>query len=313
MRLAATLLLAINVFVFHTDGFWLNLHQFLYVLGRHDAMMPDRMRRATAGAPADAAEGLARLSGDEQQAWNEAVSFYAKGLSREDAVFDAALVKVGQALARVGAANSVSNAGLEPAHAALLERVAPIYRKAWWTAHRRANVAWAEATAQLVDRHGGAMLAFVTRVYGLPWPQEGFPIQVCGYSNWAGAFSTRGNLLVVSALDPGLRGLPGIEIAFHEAMHQWDDAIDEMLAAEGKRQGRAVPDLLSHAMIFYTAGEATRAIAPGYVPFAEANGLWHQRGLGALKPALDEAWKPYVSGRGTRAQAFAELVKRLPR
>jgi hypothetical protein len=239
------------------------------------------------------------------------VTFYAANLSRQDAVFDEPLVRVGQAVARAASADSLSGSGLEPGHASLLERVAPIYRKGWWAAHRRANVAWAEAQQKLVDQHGGAMLAFITRAYGLAWPPAGFPIQVSAYANWAGAFSTRGNLLIMSSLDPGLQGLMGLETSFHEAMHQWDDEIQALLAAEAEKQQRVAPELLSHAMIFYTAGEATRAIAPAHVPYAETNGLWRQRGLGAFKPALDEVWKPYLSGKGTRDEAFRALVARI--
>ena len=49
------------IFRFETDGFWLNLHHFLYVLGRVEAKMPDITRDAVAGAPADEAAGLKSL------------------------------------------------------------------------------------------------------------------------------------------------------------------------------------------------------------------------------------------------------------
>ena len=39
------------IFRLQADGFWLNLHHFLYVLGRAEAQMPDRQRRAVAAAP----------------------------------------------------------------------------------------------------------------------------------------------------------------------------------------------------------------------------------------------------------------------
>ena len=38
------------IFRFETDGFWPNLHHFLYVLGRVEAKMPDIKREAVAGA-----------------------------------------------------------------------------------------------------------------------------------------------------------------------------------------------------------------------------------------------------------------------
>jgi hypothetical protein len=299
-----------RIFVFHTDEVWLNLHQFLYVLGRHEAQMPDRTRRATAGAPADAEHALSQLGGEEQRSWRDAVTFYANGPSRLDAVFDEPLVAAGQALARVATGSSLEGAGLDPALAATLTKVRPIYQKAWWPAHQQANHAWVRTTQNLLDAHGAAVLTFVTRAYQLPWPASGYPVHVSGYANWAGAFSTRGNLLIISSLDTGNHGTSAFETVFHEAMHQWDDPVDAALGAEAAKQKRAIAPSLSHALIFYTAGEAVRSVIPAHVGYAEANGLWPQSGLGALKPALDASWKPYLNGNGTRAEAFAALVGR---
>jgi hypothetical protein len=297
-----------RVFVFQTADFWLNLHQFLYVLGRHEAAMPDRTRRATAGAPVDAARGIASLSLDEQQAWRAAVTFYAQGPSRQDAVFDEPLVNIGQTLARAGRSPSLTGGTLDASVAMILEAVAPMYRKVWWPQHERANVEWATATDALVRKDGRVVLDFITRAYRLPWPRNGYPIHVTAYTNWAGAFSTRGNLLLISSLDTGNRGLTSLEIAFHEAMHQWDDAIASVLEREAQRQNTTAPDLLSHALIWYTAAEAVKSVAPDHVGYAEANGLWRQRGLGAFKPALDAYWKPYLAGEGTRDEAFAAIL-----
>ncbi len=48
---------------------------------------------------------------------------------------------------------------------------------------------------------------------------------------------------------------------------------------------------------------------PGYVPYAEKFGVW-QRGLVAMKAAVEDIWKPYLDGHGTRDEALAELIKR---
>ena len=56
----------LTIFAFRTDDVWLNLHQFLYVLGRHEIQHRDRTRAAQANAPKDEAEGFARLSPEEQ-------------------------------------------------------------------------------------------------------------------------------------------------------------------------------------------------------------------------------------------------------
>src|SRR6187455_1523679 len=82
------------VVTFHPHDVWLNLHHFLYVLGRADAKMPDATRRAVVGAPADQDKALASLPADQQRIWREAVTAYASGPSKRDAIFDAALTKM---------------------------------------------------------------------------------------------------------------------------------------------------------------------------------------------------------------------------
>ena len=114
----------------------------------------------------------------------------------------------------------------------------------------------------------------------------------------------------MSSLDEGTRGTLGLEIVFHEAMHQWDDAIDLRLRDAAKRaQVAQVPDNLTHAMIFYTAGEATRRAIPGHVPYAELNGMWKQSRIAAFREALDRHWKPYLDGRGSLGAALEALLK----
>ena len=62
-------------------------------------------------------------------------------------------------------------------------------------------------------------------------------------------------------------------------------------------------------MIFFTAGEAVRHVYPDHVPYAEKFGVWG-RGMTQFKTPLEEVWKPYLDGHGTRDDALAELVKR---
>jgi len=82
---------------------------------------------------------------------------------------------------------------------------------------------------------------------------------------------------------------------------------DGLLGEQARRANTAVPLFLSHAMIFFTAGDAVRHVAPDYVPYADANGVW-QRGQELLKAALLETWKPYLDGRGTRDAAPAAVI-----
>ena len=297
------------IFRMETGEFWVNLHHFLYVLGRAEAGEGDAAREAVSGAPEDARRATQGLSPAEGEAWAAAVSAYAADLSRKDAVFDESLPALVAALAAVDDAPTLEGAGVDPAVAAVLERAAPIYRKAWWPAHRAANEAWAASLQPLIDAHGRDVLAYITRAYGLPWPADGYPVHVAAYTNWAGAYSTSGNLLMIASLSKGNAGLYGLEITFHEAMHQWDDEIWESLLDHARQQKIRISSGVTHAMIFFTAGEAVRYVVPGHVPYAEAFGLW-QRGVGRFKPALDEVWRPWLDGHGTRDAALAALAAR---
>lgn len=297
-----------SIFIFHTDEFWLNLHHFLYVLGRAQNKTADSSREAVVGAPADNDKGLAALNGTERNVWNEAVAAYASGLSKKDLVFDDSLPRITKALAEAGDARSLAGAGIDPSIAAILERAAPIYRKAWWPRHKNANEEWRSSIQPYVDQHGPKVLSFITRAYQFNWPEAGYSVHVSGYNNWAGAYSTQGDLLVLSSLSEGNRGWYGLETIFHEAMHQWDSLVFEELRKQARSNNKLVPRGLSHALIFFTAGEAVRRLTPDHVPFAEKYGVW-QRGMMQFKQPLEQTWKPYLDGKGTRDEAFAELIK----
>lgn len=297
------------IFAFHTDEFWLNLHHFLYVLGRTANKTRDTARAAVAGAPADQEQGLAKLKPAEQTVWREAVAAYAAGLSRKDIVFDDPLPDITSALAKAGDARSLSATQIDQSVKSVLERAAPIYRKAWWAKHREANHAWQNNIQKLIDADGATVLAFITNAYKMDWPASGFPVHISAYSNWAGAYSITGNLLVLSSLNQDTQGEYGFETIFHEGMHQWDDAVLVALQKEDPKLNKSVLDDLSHALIFFTAGEAIRRVIPGHVPYAEKFGVW-KRGLGSFKPMVEEVWKPYLDGKGLRDEALAELVRR---
>src|SRR5688572_1600527 len=282
---------ATPIFRFETGGFWLNLHHFLYVLGRVEAKMPDIKRDAVAGAPADEAQGLKTLSDAERQTWRKAVAAYANGLSKLEAVFNRPLYDVTNAVRR-----------------AALDRDAPIYRKAWWPRHHDANRKWLQSMQEPLKKYGPPILAYVTRVYQEPWMAGGFPVNISGWSNWSGAYSTYDSLLVIATLNPGNQGLHGFEIMFHEAMHQWDEEIDARLIKIARANKLKVNDLLSHAMIFYTTGEAMKTVVPTHLPYAEIAGIW-KGPMGTFKPALDTHWKPYLDGKTTLDEALLALQR----
>lgn len=297
------------IFVFHTDEFWLNLHHFLYVLGRAQNKERDTAREAVAGAPDDQARGLTRLTPKERAIWHDAVNSYAMGLSRKDIVFNDPLPAITKSLVNAGKSHSLTAMSIDPTTSAILARVASIYRKAWWANHHQANRAWQKSIQTLVDRYGVNVLSFITGAYQLEWPAAGFDVHVSAYANWAGAYSTDGNLLVLSSLSSGLQGEYGFETVFHEGMHQWDDQVFAALREQARKLHLLTPRDLSHAMIFFTAGEAVRSVLPGHLPYADKFGVW-ERGLKPFKVVLDEVWKPYLAGHGTRDEALTALIQR---
>lgn len=297
------------IFVFEQDEFWLNLHHFLYVLARAQNKERDAARTAVAGAAADQEQGLAKLKPAEQAAWREAVTAYARGLAKKDMVFDEPLPSITGALAKAGDSRTLKGTSIDPAVSSALEHAAPIYRKAWWPQHRAANLAWERMIREPLKNHGEEILSFITNSYGMQWPAAGYPVHMSAYANWAGAYSIVGNVLVVSSLAPDLKDDYGLETICHEGMHQWDEGVDAALSAAAKRANKRVPGGLSHAMVFYTAGEAVRRAIPGHVPYAEKYGIWN-RGLASFKTPLDEIWKPYLDRKGTRDDALTALLAR---
>jgi Transglutaminase-like superfamily len=169
------------IFVFQTDELWLNLHHFLYVLGRAQNHTRDSLRASVAGAPVDAEKGLATLAAADEKIWRDAVAVYADGLSKKDLIFDQPLPAITSSLATAGDASSLTGTKVDPSVAAILERAAPIYRNRWWPQHRAANRAWQSAIEKLVVQHGPAVLSFITNAYKLDWPTTGFPVHISAY------------------------------------------------------------------------------------------------------------------------------------
>jgi hypothetical protein len=262
------------LFTFKTDEFWLNLHHFLYVLGRAEAQMSDASQPTVAGAPSEVERVVRSLTADEQRTWASAVTTYAIGLSLKTAL-ENPMPAIARTLEQADDRPTLSGVGLDPALVAVLDQAAPVYRKTWWPAHRAANRAWRSSIQALIDRHGHTIIDFVAKTYALPWPPSGYPVHVVCYANFGGAYSPGGaNFLVVASQPDVNQGLYGLEIVVHEGMHQWDGQILRALGTQARAVNVSVPRDLSHAMIFFTAGEAVRRVEPTYVPYAQAFEVW---------------------------------------
>jgi hypothetical protein len=291
------------LFTFHS-GFWVNLHHFLYVLGRARNGTPESQRIAVSKAPADL-DGFSSLKEQERQTWDEAIAHYADDLSKRDVVFDRDLIAITRALAVADDFAPLKGADLPASLRETLERAAPIYRKVWWDRHSRANQARIEDLRDLLIRHGRPVSDMLMRIYQQKWPEAGFIVQISAYCNWAGAYSVAGGPIVMASTDEGTAGSEALEIIFHEAMHQWDDAIIPLLNSTAKRVGARIPRDLFHALIFYTAGYVVSQVVPGHRPYAEP--MW-ARGSLPGHAQLDAHWLPYLRGDGTFETAIEGLV-----
>ena len=120
----------------------------------------------------------------------------------------------------------------------------------------------------------------------------------------------------MSTRDRSMQGLNGLELLFHEAMHQWDGPMLNALQQRARSVNVNVPRDLTHAIIFFTAGYAVQQVAPDHTSYADAFGVWPQRLSGSLlpaqrlKPLLEEIWRPHLDGRTGRDAALAALVAR---
>ncbi len=291
------------------SGVWINLHHFLYVLGRARAGTPDSQRQAVVAGPREI-EAAVALSDAERQAWDAAVARYASGWSTRDVLFDPALVQVGLALAGASDAPLLKGVALEAELASTLEGVAHIYRRVWWPGHARSNATFVDAVTPQIARYGDAVAQRITQAYGLPWPTTGVLVDVSAYANWAGAYSTAGGLIVFSSTALDNAGYAALESLFHEAMHQWDEPVEDRLERVAAKSRTEAPRDLSHALIFYIAGDAVQQEIPGYRPYADANGIWN-RSLGRFRSVLDDHWRPYLRGQGTFDDAVAATLRAL--
>src|SRR5437867_4561197 len=165
--LAAALTVALagqptTIFKFQSDEFWLNLHKFLYVLGRAQNRTTDAARAPVADAPLDSDRGLASLNELDRASWTDAVGAYARGLSRQDPTRDRTLALLEGRLGASGDSPNLAHDTVDDSLRTVLERAAPVYRKMWWASHRAGNRTWVEGTQKLVAMAGGPALQCIT-------------------------------------------------------------------------------------------------------------------------------------------------------
>lgn len=290
------------------SNFWVNLHHFLYVTARARRGL-DATRPAVTAALSDTT-GFGALPASKRAEWEAALDYYTRAVAERDILFDSSLVVVNVALSHSTDSASLGAVGLDAELTAALERAATAYREVWWTRHDAANRRWIAAVRPLIDQHGDSAAAWETRAFGVRWPEKAVPVDVAAYANWAGAYTTEGpSHVTVSSLNVDTQGTAAFETLFHEVLHTMDGALFEQYRNAVSAQGKHMMRDPTHPFIFYTAGEVTRRLFPGHVPYAEAVGLWtRSRDLGAMRPLMQRYWQPWLDGQISLQQALQRIA-----
>ena len=296
-------------FDFH-NGFWINLHNFLYVSGRaHEGM--DRGREAVQSSLADTV-GFGALSATERATWLAALQFFRTNVSPLNAVFSDEFITSKNALVQYETRASAPppSAALSPEHHAHLLAAAPIYEKVWWPRHRTANNAWIASMQPFLREFGDTMATLYAGAFGTTWPAQPVRVDVAAYSNWSGAYTTnRPSHIMFASTNPAMSDTLGFEILFHESGHTLDRLVQNELEALSEEQGRVYDYDAVHTIVFYTAARLTTRLMPSHTGYPDRYGLFRPNGnIGEHYEAVDRYWGPYLRGQTTRTAALRSIA-----
>lgn len=194
----------------------------------------------------------------------------------------------------------------------------PAYAACRWPAQDAANRRWIQALGTRLAADEEKIATRLEALYAKRWSGLPIPVDVVETVDWSGANSILRDLggghLLVSA--PSYPGPSALEVVFHEASHLlmgYGAPVRQALdGAAGSAEIR-LPGDLWHVVLFYTTGEVMRRAIdeggePGYTPMLyeifERSESW-----GRYREALESAWRPYVEGKGTLAEAAARLIE----
>ncbi len=340
------------VFEFHS-GFWINLHHMLYYEAKLRQAPPAAAQKGSSGPQIrlnTMKDAAAALTPAERLAWDSSVEYYVANYVNKDLLFNNDLVLLKNQLGDFedcdelsGRRKKTCDAGLPPKLTQVLETAATVYRAHLWPGQDRANRRWVASVAPLVEEQGVGISERLADIYQTKWPKAKIRVDVSGYANSAGAYTTLDPLRVtISSLDPRNQGDAAFEVLFHEASHGIAEPVQSAIIRECRQRDKAIPRDLWHALIFYTTGEVIRpllnsaendapdgqdlpkmedAVKPNinrppptrrdkYVPYAIREGLY-ERGWKDYLQLLTRFWQPYLDNQSTFDDAIARMVSAL--
>ncbi len=294
------------------SSFWLNLHNFLFKEAKRRAGIDDDSPGARGNLYANIA-GARPLGAREAQDWQQALQFYqTRVLTDRLQGRDSIVITVNDRLALTGPAADLQSSAVDPELVGHLENVARIYREVWWPGHDRRNREWIAATRGLTERYGGCLFPRVARLLRHPWPADTIRVFATVYATWFGAYATsaHGPHATLSTNALGNLETYALESTLHESVHaaQLTHTLDSTIARSAARLGKEPVPVLSHAILFYTAGEVINDVIPTHIPYAERFGFWERTAASKqMRATLDRYWRPYVQG----TVGFDDAVERL--
>ena len=288
-----------RLFDFHSS-FWMNLHTYLHALAR-------------AGAPI--VEPLPDTASDEDRArWDAAVASYRERYGKRSLLFDKELVDMTWRIAAAESRPTLEGIDIDPATRAILESVAPVYRRHRWPAHDAANQRFIESMNPLLAAHGGTIAKRLAQSYGKTWPERGVRTDLVHNGGPPGNAHTTSDPwhITFASADPNLQGLPGFEVLFHEASHGWDEVLMKEVGAAAARLGIRAPRNLWHAILFFNAGAITTDVLAaagtrGYRQYMEVNKVFAD-----LHAPVAKHWPAFLAADISRDEAITRILKELP-
>jgi hypothetical protein len=279
------------LFSFHSNP-WLNLHHILWFKGE-GAPLPSDMPDA------------------ERAAWAAGIASYA-AYSKRNLIVDDELIAIKEALRTAENRADLMGLPIKSEVGTTLERLMPIYRKHWWPAHDQTNRAWIAAAQPLIDRHGAALNAAISRTYDITKPDNPVWVDVAVRAHPNGAYETGPvTHVMISSVDSSYRGYAALEMLFHERSHAWGGSLARPIFAAAKEQNVKVPPQLPHAVLFYTAGELTlrelKAHGIDYTHYAHG-GLYSNLCGAGCEDKIAKHWAPHLEGRQSIADSLSALV-----
>jgi len=307
---------AASRFAFVNDP-WINLHHLLYHWALADAPPPPPGQRRSPRVEVAERSQTAALTPEERQAWDAAVSYYQRELSRFSLLFDRNMVDLRSRIARISA-HPEELSSLP--HAEVFEPAMAVYRRHWWPAHEALNQTWIDQLLPKLETFEPLLAPRLVEAFGGRFPAEKIRVDLCAYSDWTGAYTTGvPPHIVISSKDPDLRDLHALEIVFHEVSHidPIESPLHAMLEKGFAKHGGKPPENLWHYFIFHTAGaltnEALRSQGlPEIVPYPERTGMYRRIPTwNRYREVLDRSWKEFLAGRMEREAAIDRIAREI--